>query len=77
MYVFQLLLGCGREKANVYCSEYEGFDPVGWQSGSAPWALAPNLDWLAAQIAVGRKYPVFMYLTGTPHARKVAQLGTP
>ncbi|MFT3928435.1 MAG: hypothetical protein QM778_38255 [Myxococcales bacterium] len=37
-------------KANTYCSSYDGLDPA-WQSGRQPWALAPNLDWLARQVA--------------------------
>lgn len=37
-------------KANTYCSTYEGLD-AGWASGSDPWSVTPNLDWLASQVA--------------------------
>jgi dienelactone hydrolase len=37
-------------KANTYCSSYDGLDPI-WEKGNQPWSIAPNLDWLASQIA--------------------------
>jgi hypothetical protein len=41
------------DRANVYCSTYEGLDPS-WQHGTQPWALGPSLDWLAAQVTAPR-----------------------
>ena len=37
------------DAANNYCSEYKGLDP-NWATGSAPWALRANLDWLSSQV---------------------------
>jgi len=37
-------------KANTYCSTYDGLDPT-WEKGAEPWSLRPNLDWLASQVS--------------------------
>jgi dienelactone hydrolase len=36
------------QNGNRACTANNGFD-AGWLSGSAPWALAPSLDWLASK----------------------------
>ena len=41
-------------KANAYCSAYEGVDPI-WEKGRESWSMGPNLDWLANQIAGPQK----------------------
>jgi hypothetical protein len=37
--------------ANSTCSSHSGLDPK-WVSGTEPWALQPNLSWLAARVGL-------------------------